>query len=163
MVNLVLFTRIVINILINTIRGVPTTVVIIVGSSELLHKVLPSNTPLDPWPKILVDPISTPPLIEFVLDATQISILVVGMTTLNNSVTSISTWCFHISTTTFLHSWWSWVDLSLTMPHYVVTHWYPLWCKMWMWIHLFYSAPKLNGWTNLLILWSQLNYQLHAI
>jgi hypothetical protein len=102
MVNLVLFTRIVINILINTIQGLPTTLVIIVGSSELLHKVLPSNTPLDPWPKFLVDPISTPPLIEFVLDATQISILVVGMTTLNNWVTSISTWCFHISTTTFL-------------------------------------------------------------
>ncbi len=48
------------------------------------------------------------------------------------------------------------------MPHYVVTHWYHMWCKMWMWIHLWYYALELNGWMNLLTLWSQLTSQLHA-
>jgi hypothetical protein len=37
-----------------------------------------------------------------------------------------------------------------------------LWCKIWFWIYLWFSIPKLNGWMNLLILWSQLTSQLHA-
>ncbi len=45
----------------------------------------------------------------------------------------------------FWHSWWSWGDSSLTIPHSLVIHWYPLWCKMKMWMYLWYSTLELNG------------------
>ncbi len=90
----ILFTWIIIIKLVNTIWGVPKTLIIIVGSSELLLKVLPSATPPNPWPKFVADPINTSLLIEFVLGATIISTHVVSMTTLNNWITFISTCCF---------------------------------------------------------------------
>ncbi len=62
----------------------------------------------------------------------------------------------------FWHDWWSCVDLRLTMFHFGVTHWYPLWCRMWMRILLWFSILGLNIWMNLLTLWSQLAAQLHA-
>jgi hypothetical protein len=34
------------------------------------------------------------------------------------------------------------------MFHSVITHWYPLWCEMWMWIHLWLFAPYLNRWVD---------------
>ncbi len=70
--------------LVNTMWGVPTTLVVVVGSLKLVLKILPSKTPLDPRPKFVGDLISIPPLTEFVLGATTISTHVVGMTTLNN-------------------------------------------------------------------------------
>ncbi len=56
---------------------------ITVGSPELLFKFLPFETPPDPQPKFVANPISIPPLTKFVLNATIISTLVVGITTLN--------------------------------------------------------------------------------
>jgi hypothetical protein len=69
---------------VNTIWGDPTTPAVILGSVELQLKFLLAKTPLDPLPKFVTDPISTPPLITFVLGATTISIPVVVMTTLSD-------------------------------------------------------------------------------
>ncbi len=41
----ILFTQVVIIVLVNTIWGVPTTLIIVASSSELLLKVFPSKTP----------------------------------------------------------------------------------------------------------------------
>jgi len=62
----------------------------------------------------------------------------------------------------FWHNWWSCVKSRAMMFHSMVTPWYPLWCRMWMWIHLWFFILGLNRWMNLLILWSQLASQLHA-
>ncbi len=48
------------------------------------------------------------------------------------------------------------------MFQFVVTHWYPLWCNMCMWIPFWFFALGLNRWRNLSILWSQLVSQLDA-
>jgi hypothetical protein len=36
----------------------------------------------------------------------------------------------------FWHFWWNYLDAKSTMFQFTVTHWYPLWCNMWMWIPL---------------------------
>jgi hypothetical protein len=90
----ILFIWVIIVRLANTILGVPTTPIVYVSSLELLFKVLPN-----PRPKFIADPISIPLLTKFVLGATTISTLVVGMITWSSQLTSISTCCFWILTT----------------------------------------------------------------
>ncbi len=94
----ILFKWIVIIRLVNTIRGVPTTPIISIGSPELLLKFLPIKTPFDPWPKFATNPISSPPLTKFVL-GTIVSFPIVGITTLSGWRTFIPTCYFQISTT----------------------------------------------------------------
>ncbi len=74
-----MFTQVVIIGLVNTIWGVPTTLIVVVSSQEFLLKFLPIETPLNPQPKFTIDPISIPPLTKFVLGATIVSNLVVGI------------------------------------------------------------------------------------
>jgi hypothetical protein len=91
-----LFTRVVIIRLVNTIWGVPTTLVIAIGGSKLLLKFLPIEIPFYPWPKFIANLVSTPLLTKIVLGATIISTPMVGMTTLSGWVTFISAGCFWI-------------------------------------------------------------------
>jgi hypothetical protein len=65
--------------LVNTICGVPTTRVVVINILELLLKFLPIETPPDPQPKLAIDPISIPLLRKFMVGATTISTLVVGI------------------------------------------------------------------------------------
>ncbi len=95
----IVFTWIVIIRLVNIIWGVPTTLVVVNGSPKPLLKFLLVETLLDPQPKFVIEPVNVPPLTKFVLDTTTVSILVVGMITLNNWVTSILVGFFQISAT----------------------------------------------------------------
>jgi hypothetical protein len=78
-----MFTQLVIIGLVNTIWGVPTTLVIATGGSKLLLKFLPTEILLYPRPKFAANPISTPLLTKIVLGATIGSSPMVGMTTLS--------------------------------------------------------------------------------
>ncbi len=118
-------------------------------SSQTLFKSLPAKTLFNPQPKFNTDPINIPPLTKFVLSATTISILMVGITTLSDWVTFYSNKLSqNFCNCCFWHFRWGRIDLSVTIPHYVVTNWYFLWCIMWMWIYVWYYVPKLDGWMN---------------
>ncbi len=84
----IMFTRVVIIGLVNTIQGVPTTLVVDVNSAELQLRFLPIETPPDPLPKFVTDPINIPLLTMFVLGATIVSTPMVVMTTLGDWVNS---------------------------------------------------------------------------
>jgi hypothetical protein len=80
----ILFTWVIIIRLVNTVRNVPTTPLIVISIPELLFKFLPTKTPFDPWPKFATNLINIPPLTTFVLGATIVSTPMVVMTTLND-------------------------------------------------------------------------------
>jgi hypothetical protein len=50
--------------------GCSTTLAVVIGNAKLRPKFLLAKTPLDPLSKIVVDLLSSPPLITFVLGAT---------------------------------------------------------------------------------------------
>jgi hypothetical protein len=79
----VMFAQIIIIKLVNTILGVPTTLVVVGGSPKSLLKFLLIETLLDPQPKFVVDLVNIPPLTKFLL-GTTVSTLVVGMIALSN-------------------------------------------------------------------------------
>ncbi len=85
--------------MINTIHGVPTTLVVVVGSVELRFKFLLIEIPLDPLPNFTTDPISIPLLTTSMLGITTISTLVVVIPTSNDWITLNVTSCFQVSTT----------------------------------------------------------------
>jgi hypothetical protein len=65
--------------LVNTICGVPITPIIDINILELLLKFLPVETPLGPQPKLVIDPVSIPFLTKFVVGATTIFTLMIGI------------------------------------------------------------------------------------
>jgi hypothetical protein len=65
--------------LVNTICGVLITPIIDISIPELLLKFLPVKTPPGPQPKLVIDPISIPFLTKFVVGATTIFTLVIGI------------------------------------------------------------------------------------
>ncbi len=119
---LILLTWIVIIGLINTIQGVPTTLVVTISSFELLLKFFPAKILFDPQLKFVIDLINTPLLTTFVLGATMASTLVVGMTTLNDWVTFIVARYLWISVTTIFDTLneaeliWVWWCHMLWLP-----------------------------------------------
>jgi hypothetical protein len=119
----------------------------------------PLSTLLNPWPKLIADPINTPILTKF-CGGYNNSFHSYGcchrMKLLSNLYSNMLSPDF--SSCHFWHSWCSWGDSSLTILHYLVTHWYILWCRMKMWIQLQYFALGLNGWINLSTMWSQLAF-----
>jgi hypothetical protein len=74
-----MFTQIIIIKLVNTIWGVPTTPIVITGSSKPLLKFLLVETPFNPQPKFVANLVNIQPLTKFVLGTTTVSILMVGM------------------------------------------------------------------------------------
>ncbi len=96
----VLCTWIVIIGLVNTICGVPTTLVFLVRSSKLLFKFLAIENSLNPWLKLIVDPITTPLLATFMLGTTTLSTHVLAITTLSDWITFILASCLRVSTIT---------------------------------------------------------------
>ncbi len=141
----------------------PTTLVVAASSVELWLKFLTTKTPLDPLPNFAIDPISTSLLITFMFGHNN-RFHSCGCYTytkwLNNSYFNMLFLSFN--NCHFWHYWWNYAYSKLTMFHSAVTHWYPLWCRMWMWISFWFSIPGLNRWTNLSTLWSQLASQFHA-
>jgi len=75
----VVFTWVVIIGLVNTIRGVWTTLVVVVGSAELQFKFLTTETPFDSLPNFITDPINTPLLTTFMFDTIIVSNPMVGI------------------------------------------------------------------------------------
>jgi hypothetical protein len=70
--------------LVNTIWGVPTTPVFVVGIPKFLLKFLPIKTSPNPQPKFATNPINTPLLTTFVLGAIIVYTPMVGMTTISD-------------------------------------------------------------------------------
>jgi hypothetical protein len=73
--------------------------IVVVGSTKLSLKFLPTKTPLNPLPKFTTNPINIPLMTTFVLGATTVSTHVVVMTTFGDWITSILVGCLWISTT----------------------------------------------------------------
>jgi hypothetical protein len=65
--------------LVNTICGVPITPIVDISIPELLFKFFHVETPPYPQPKLVIDLISIPLLTKFVVGATTISTLVIGI------------------------------------------------------------------------------------
>jgi hypothetical protein len=84
-----------------------------------------------------------------VLGATIISTHVVVMIALRLNNLNSSRLFSGFNNCHFWHFWWNCVELSLITHHYMVTHWYLVWCRMWMCIHLRLFVLELNGWMNL--------------
>jgi hypothetical protein len=80
----ILFTRVIIIGLVNTIQGVPTTPITTVGNVVLPLNFLPTKTPFDPLSNFVVDPISTPLLTTSMVGATNVSTLMVVIPTSND-------------------------------------------------------------------------------
>jgi len=92
----VLCTWVIVIGLVNTICGVLTSLVFVVGSPELLLRLLAENPPYL-WPKLIINLIITPFLATFVLNATFVSTPMVIITALSDWVTSILAGCLQVS------------------------------------------------------------------
>ncbi len=87
--SIVLFTWVIIVGLVNTICGVATTPIIVIGIPKLLFKFLLVETPPNPQSKLVVNPISIPLLTKYAVGTTTISIHVVHIIEQNGQITSI--------------------------------------------------------------------------
>jgi hypothetical protein len=133
----------------------PNNLKFVIDSPKLLLKFCFAENLPNPRPKFVANPITIPFLITSVLGATTISTHVVVMTTLSDWITSIPTNCFRISTTSTSYTpnevvWtWVWQCPILWLPIGIICG-----AKCGMWIHFWFFALELIGWTNLSILWS---------
>jgi len=90
----ILFTWVVSIKLINTIWGMPTTLIIAVSSVELWFKFLTTKIPFDPLPNFATNPNNIPLLTTSMLGATIVSTLVVVILASSDWIIPILTCCF---------------------------------------------------------------------
>jgi hypothetical protein len=131
--------------LVNTIWGMPTTLVVSTSNVELQLKFLPSKIPLDLLPNFVTYLINIPLLTTFMLGATTVSTPMVVICALSDWVILIPTCYFQVSTTVAFNTIGEVVLIQ--DRHY---------SNLWMWIPLQFFALGLNRWMNLLNMWSQL-------
>ncbi len=96
--SIVLFPWIAINILVNTISGMPTTVVVVVGNVELWLGFLPIETPPNLLPNYFANLTGIPLLITSMLGTRTISTPMVVIFALSDWITPIPTYCLWVST-----------------------------------------------------------------
>ncbi len=94
----ILCTWIIIIKLVNTIWGVPTTLVIVVGNVVFPFNFLPVETPPNPLPNFFADPISIPLLTISMVSTTIVSTLVVIIPTSSDWITTIPLGYLRVST-----------------------------------------------------------------
>ncbi len=149
--SMVLWTWIVIIGLVNTICGVPKTLVFAIGSSKLLFKFLLIENLPNPRPRSTAYLITTPFLATFMLNTTTMSIHVVAITVLSDWVTSILVGCLWVWTTTVFNTFG---EVVLTLVQWCSNQWLSIGilCHGKCGCDLWFSAPNMNRWTNLLTL-----------
>ncbi len=119
--------------LVNTIYGVPTTLILIFGNLKLLLKFLFTKDPLDPGLTFITDLITTHFLTTSMLGAIIVSTLVVIMTTLNDWIISILVNCL-----------WVLIIVAFDIIGEVVLTWVQQCSILWLPIGSFYGVKC--GW-----------------
>jgi hypothetical protein len=131
----VLFTWVIIIGLVNNIWGVSIILVVAIGNVELPFNFLRAKTSHNPLPNFVANAINIPLLTTSMVDTITVSTHVVVIPTSSDLVTITPIGCLWVSTIATSNMlvklcWFEGDDV----PFYG-SHWYPLWCRMWMWIH----------------------------